>query len=242
MQLGADVNEELHNCHDVRRVLMHSDEQGDDKGLRLLIELGGNVNIKHGCMELTPLEAALQQGQDECVQILLEFGADPTGRALAEAVLNSRLNWIKKLLDAGADENEPSVIEKDVEQKTALIRAVEKGFYIIAELLIQAGANVNAVSEYGSTALVTASQYISCKPNEYADHGKYIDFLIDEGADVNKNVFGNTALANIVQFGRDDILKSLIEAGAHVNIARGRRGITPLITAMEKMIRSVSNC
>ena len=136
----------------------------------------------------------------------------------------------------------PSVIEKDVEQKTALIRAVEKGFYIIAELLIQAGANVNAVSEYGSTALVTASQYISCKPNEYADHGKYIDFLIDEGADVNKNVFGNTALANIVQFGRDDILKSLIEAGAHVNIARGRRGITPLITAMKKMIRSVSNC
>ena len=48
---------------------MHSDEQGDDKGLRLLIELGGNVDIKHECMELTPLEAAVQQGQDECVQI-----------------------------------------------------------------------------------------------------------------------------------------------------------------------------
>ena len=83
MQLGADVNEELHNCHDVRRVLMHSDEQGDDKGLRLLIELGGNVNIKHGCMELTPLEAALQQGQDECVQILLEFGADSNWKSFS---------------------------------------------------------------------------------------------------------------------------------------------------------------
>ena len=115
MQLGADVNKELHNCHDVRRVLVHSDEQGYDKGLRLLMELGGIVNIRHEFMELTPLEAAVQQGQDECVQLLLEFGADPTGRALAEAVLNSRLNCIKKLLDAGADVNEPSVIEKDVE-------------------------------------------------------------------------------------------------------------------------------
>ena len=115
-----------------------------------------------------------------------------------------------------------------------MIRAVEKGFYITVELFVQAGADVNAVSEYGSTALVTASQHISCKPNESVDHGKCIDFLIDEGADVNKNVCGNTAPANIVQFCRDDILKSLIEAGAHVNIARGRRGITPLIKAMEK--------
>ena len=41
-------------------------------------------------------------------------------------MLNSRLNCIKKLLDAGADVNEPTVIEKDVQQKTALIRAVEK--------------------------------------------------------------------------------------------------------------------
>ena len=115
-----------------------------------------------------------------------------------------------------------------------MIRAVEKGFYITVELLVQAGADVNAVSEYGSTALVTASQHISCKPNESVDHGKCIDFLIDEGADVNKNVCGNTAPANIVQFCRDDTSKSLIEAGADVNIARGRRGITPLITAMEK--------
>ena len=233
MQLGAGINRG-HKCHRVRRVLVHSIEQGHNNSLRLLVELGGKVNIKHELMELTPLGAAVQQGQDECVQLLLKSGASPTGRALAEAVVNDRLNCMKILLDAGADVNEPSEIANDDEEKPALIHAAKKGLYKFVELLIQAGADLNAISEHGSTAIVTASQHLNYKTNESVDHGKCVNMLIDEGADVNKNVLGNTALSNVVHYGRDAILKSLIEAGADVNIAWGRRGNTPLITAIEK--------
>ena len=185
-------------------------------------------------MELTPLEAAVQQGQDECVQLLLDSGVNPTGRALAEAVVNGRLNCMKILLDAGAHVNEPNKIANDNEGKPALSHAAKKRFYKCVKLLIQAGADLDGVSEYGSTAIVTASQHLDHKTNESVDHGKCVDMLIDEGADVNKNVLGNTALSNVVHYGRDAMLKSLIEAGTDVNITWGRQGNTPLITAIEK--------
>ncbi|GHV33656.1 hypothetical protein FACS1894187_02510 [Synergistales bacterium] len=97
---------------------------------------------------------------------------------------------------------------------------------------IQSGADVNARTTIGWTALMSAA---TANPNV-----KVIKLLIDNGADVNaKDNHGNTALIstfsrNSSNLGVDlEIISLLLDAGADVN-ARDHYGVTPLMYAAEQ--------
>ncbi|KAJ1629753.1 hypothetical protein T492DRAFT_907346 [Pavlovales sp. CCMP2436] len=78
-------------------------------------------------------------------------------------------------------------------------------------LLLEAGANVNQVDAFHSTALMRASR---------GGHAECARLLLEVGADANcANVDGRTALAMASRGGHADCVRLLLEAGADANCA-----------------------
>lgn len=93
-----------------------------------------------------PLYFASQQGHDEVVSYLPSLGAPPNAAtsfdtALGIAARNNHSGIVATLLNAGAD---PDLPGGEI-GKTALHQAVERGALEAARLLLDHGADVNAV-------------------------------------------------------------------------------------------------
>ncbi|WP_263772193.1 ankyrin repeat domain-containing protein [Propionivibrio soli] len=98
--------------------------------------------------------------------------------ALSIAAYTGKLNYVKRLVDAGADVN--------FFGWPPLSYAAFNGHVDVAEYLIKHGADVNAKTENGSTALFFAARY---------GHAKVVDLLLKNEADptiTNEN--GETAV------------------------------------------------
>ena len=96
----------------------------------------------------------------------------------------------------------------------------------IVNLLLQAGADVNAKSEDGTTVLMLAA---------YSKEPDVVNILLEAGADVNaRDADGKTALHSAAAKGDPRIIRTLLQSGADVNakVAGGFNvGMTPLIFA-----------
>lgn len=110
--------------------------------------------------------------------------------------------------------------------ETALIIASRHGNLGIVRTLLKAGADINARTKYGDTALTAATYF--CHPH-------VAEFLLQHDAEVNvKNYgYGSTPLMLAVECGDLAIVKALISNGAHVN-EKNKRGMTALIPASVK--------
>jgi len=134
-----------------------------------LITDGANTEERGGEAPLltTPLQVALQQGQMEVVQLLLEHGAkiSDNGDADGETLLGDQggtlLHWAAiqddhekgdaialLLLQHGAD-----VSAKDKEQNTPLLKAAMLGHAAVAQVLLENGADVSDKDQLGCTSL-----------------------------------------------------------------------------------------
>jgi Ankyrin repeats (3 copies)/Ankyrin repeats (many copies) len=171
-------------------------------------------------------------------------------------VQNGNAEAVKLFLKAGM----PPVIYG----KSALWTAVEFGQVEVAQVLIDAGLNVNEPGEYGETLLMRAlngklamvETLIKAgadvnKANDYkmaplavaAEQGKIdvVQALLKAGANVKaRNTYGGTALQVAVLRGYKDLVKILIDAGA--DVARDRKELIDLAKQqknpeIEKMIR-----
>ena len=142
--------------------------------------------------------------------------ADP----IHSAVWNGDLEGVQAELDNGVDVDE----KDDLWGRTPLHIAAEEGHKEIAELLIAAGADVNAKDSVGFTPLHEAAFY---GQNEIAE------LLIAKGADVNakddsqSSHYVGTPLNCAAWEGHKEIAELLIAAGADVN-AKAQADSTPL--------------
>lgn len=125
---------------------------------------------------------------------------------LHTAVLTDNLEVIQQHVEAGSDLN----VKESSRGSTPIITAAALGRKEAAEILIDAGADINYQNEDGSTALHTA---IAFGKTEIAQN------LIDAGISLNiKNNDGSTALHTAAFFCNLEIVKGLIEKGADKTI------------------------
>ncbi len=132
---------------------------------------------------------------------------------LHTAIYMRDLDAIHQHIKAGSDLNtqEPTL------KSTPLITTAALGEPEAAQILIDAGANINAKNKDGSTALITAAAFGKTKVAEV---------LIKAGAYLNiQNNDGSTALHTSAFLCNKEIVEALLNAGADKTI-KNKRGNT----------------
>jgi ankyrin repeat protein len=138
---------------------------------------------------------------------------------LVSAIANGNLDKVKQLIAKN-----PNLVNAKLNKDgdTALSIACDKDNLNIVNVLIKAGADVNATDNDGETVLMRVSNV------------KIVNALIKAGADVNAtDNDGNTAvIKNSDSKYTLDIINTLIQAGADLE-AENKYGNTALITACQ---------
>ena len=142
-------------------------QDGDCARLRALLAAGRDVNAFHGHYEMTPLHFAIDNGQLDAVALLLEHGADVGLRSIGNAragrtplhmaAYTACPHCIALLVAAGADVNAKSTSGSSTPLITlARCPAARQRKIACAQLLIQAGARVDAADNDGDTPIWAA--------------------------------------------------------------------------------------
>ncbi|XP_051167818.1 ankyrin-3-like [Leptopilina boulardi] len=149
--------------------------------VKILLSKNANVNAKnHNCD--TPLHLAVRKSCKQIIQLLLANDADTkitnlygqTPHAVTNDIsMKSFLNIheLKKYFDNGGD-----IEEKDIDDYTALHKAVENEYYEVVEFLLSKGANINAMTELNETPLHIAAQI---------RNKRIVILLLEKGANIN---------------------------------------------------------
>ena len=179
----------------------------------------------------------------------LKSWAEP---ALVDAVKAGNIKKVKELINSGVDINEKdygivklSGLTLPAVGETALIWAADERRYDMVKLLIDAGADVNIISDKGYTALAKACMRnelkivkllidAGAKPDYVALSFSVHDFakfkmLIEAGANATEKYYGQTHIMNALAGDNPNIevIKALIAMGVDVN-SRNRYGFTAL--------------
>ena len=158
--------------------------------------------------KLKELNTAWEESRSvEQRELCLAYGAKPTEDAMAFrlslATDDGDLEMVEYLLTKGAD---PTLLNED--GSSALDHAVLFGFYEIAELLIECGADVNYSNGERAT-LHIAAMYST----------NLTRLLVENGADVDvKTINGDTPLMLAIEHGKTDTAILLLQAGADMSI------------------------
>jgi len=163
---------------------------------------------------------------------------------------DAKPNQIAEMIRRGADVN-----AQDAKGRTPLMIALRRDNVNVdtVQLLLDHNADVNAMPEDGTTALISATlgnniSIVRLLPEKGADvnakqkdgrtaliYAASIDIiklLLDKGADVKaKAQDGWPALPHAITDGKVDVVRLLLEKGAEVNEQYGN-GLTPLILAV----------
>ena len=248
IEAGADPNERQPNGE---TPLMMAARNGNLAALKFLLDHRANVNLKEDLRGTTALMWAAEQMHADAVKLLVERGAD-VAAATAPDTRNSRLNIAPTVQqriaqdvafgtrrprrptpgpaedtadaadDFAAFYRLPQV--KDGGGLTPLVYAAREGCLECARTLLDAAANVNQVTNYGWSALLTATQN---------RHYQLAAYLLSRGANPNLPNKGGWTPLYLATDNRNiesgdypvrkpdmddlDFIKLLIEKGASVN-------------------------
>ncbi|KLP10132.1 Uncharacterized protein Y057_2610 [Fusarium fujikuroi] len=160
LENGAQIN--MHDKHYGTPLI--SALMGGQIGVaQLLLDSGADINAQAGTFG-TALQTASSSGDLHCVQTLLDYHADVNvlggnfGSALQAACYNRHESVTRMLLEAGADPNIWGYGDYlKIKSGSALYIASIKGCPDIVQLLVDYGADVNALGGLDGSALQVAA-------------------------------------------------------------------------------------
>jgi ankyrin repeat protein len=213
---------------------------------------------------VNPLHLACMNQNPELISTLLKAGANPnnskwTGEAPLMTCANTgTIDAVKALLDQGADVNSTETTQ----EQTALMWAAAEKHHQVVKLLVERGANINAVSKItpepepfmvktpgsmgqnfpstlrfreatgGFTALLFAAQQGDLESTK---------ILLDAGADINfATKEEGSALVIATAGSHEELAMYLLERGADPNI-QDAYGLTPLHFALHEGVMIMNN-
>lgn len=148
LRAGADPKK---TDYDGRSPLHLAASKGYEDITFFLIHEGAEINASDKFGN-TPLLEAIKYGHDQVASLLFENGANlnlsDAGSQLCSAVAKGDADFLKRVLSFGIDPN-----TKDYDHRTPLHIAAAEGLYLIAKMLLEAGASVFAMDRWGTTPL-----------------------------------------------------------------------------------------
>jgi ankyrin repeat protein len=223
--------------------------RGDLESTRTLLAAGADTSVAIPDWGGTALIIASTMGQADVVAALLDKGADIKQRdsnsftALHSAVRDSdygedreqrarALATVKVLLAHGADPNarlhqeKPTVRalnELQFEGATPLLLAAEVNNLPVIKALVDAGADPNIPTTFGTTPLIVASGAATDvqRARSVDERSLTVEtarYLLDHGADVNAaGEFGWTPIHAAAYQGITDLIEFLVSKGAKID-------------------------
>lgn len=238
LEAGADVN--LADG-EKRPPLFYALNNQSPEAVRMLIETGADISWKTTTNGTTMLMHALRKKNNiDTIKLLVEHGADIN--ATTEGENNTVLMYAARyhpdpevlhyLIQSGA-----KVSQKNSNGETAFLWAMQFNTEKVARILgdpEKQDADNLSETDYEKTKPAGAvnGRIISILDAAFADHISEVTRLLDEGADPNLRVDGETPLTRAVLLNADtEIIRVLLEAGADVNMPDGK-GQPPLLIAL----------
>ncbi|VTT56609.1 unnamed protein product [Fusarium fujikuroi] len=213
LENGAQIN--MHDKHYGTPLI--SALMGGQIGVaQLLLDSGADINAQAGTFG-TALQTASSSGDLHCVQTLLDYHADVNvlggnfGSALQAACYNRHESVTRMLLEAGADPNIWGYGDYlKIKSGSALYIASIKGCPDIVQLLVDYGADVNALGGLDGSALQVAAML---------GHEEVVEVLLGcDNIDLDaRGGYHGTALRAALYAKHQSIVDSLIEHGAQMD-------------------------
>ena len=242
LQIGIDINQRTTGGRSA--LMWAAEETTDPLILKDLISAGALVHFKSVGGEVTALDIAAMKGSAECVEALLDAGADPQSKSangytsLSWAAANGHSIVVQVILNTGAAFETP-----DTDGKTPLILAAQLGYEDVVKRLLAAGATLNCVDSKGLSALhyavfekqegvvqllLEASAPVDIKDSAavtplmiatWPDRRNIFEKLLEKQPRLDtQNSSGLTPLSYAASYGHVDIVQRLIDNAADLDL------------------------
>ncbi|XP_017256707.1 potassium channel SKOR isoform X1 [Daucus carota subsp. sativus] len=185
IRAGADPNKKDYGG---RSPLHLAASRGHEDITIFLIQESVDINIIDNFGN-TPLFEAIKGGHGQVASLLIKEGAvlkvDDAGTFLCTTVARGDIDFIKRALSSGVDPN-----SKDYDHRTPLHVAASQGFYLLAKLLLEAGASVLLKDRWGNTPLDESKMSGSKRLIELLEEAKSIQLceFTDRSQDITANL------------------------------------------------------
>ncbi len=207
LQKGADANSVDEKSR--RTALMLAAQKGPTAMVELLLKHGADVKATDPIHQ-NPLAFAQRGRQWQSAVILIKAGAPirfevfRRNPLLEDAAMAGHIPLVSTLLDTGSDPNKGNPLPK----------AIARGQFAVAELLLARGASLNADNDdaYGRGPLQIAAM---------TGDLKMIELLLQKGANLNDTTeHGDSAVSLATRFEHSDVVKFLLEKNADPNLSQ----------------------
>jgi len=181
--------------------IMTAARSGTAEGVRALLASGAEVNLRETSRNQTALMWAAAQGHVEVVQELISAGADLDARSKLRPMLMFADGTNGGAFDQGVTENLGGF--------TPLLFAARSGNVEVANMLVNAGADIDGPAGNGTSPLIIAT---------HSGHSALAQMLLVQGADPNAFGAGYSALHAAILRSDRDTVAALLANGADPNV------------------------